>query len=183
MVSTERIKGMTRVNFLCGRRTFEYFRELERQARQAAAVQGCTPAELAENLTGQRETMRTYQQELGRLRAQNAEREAAELLASHQPAPSEYTPILVVRESDVDSSRKLANSLIRREDVLAAIFCRENADSDWRVILSRGSNAAFDCGKWFRETGRELGARGGGRPNHAEGKLPLSVDPNTITWT
>jgi len=49
-------------------------------------------------------------------------------------------------------------------------------EGDWVIVVERGAAASFDCGAWLKATAQRLGGRGGGRPEHAEGKLPGSVD-------
>jgi alanyl-tRNA synthetase len=44
------------------------------------------------------------------------------------------------------------------------------------VLVARGPDADFDCGGWLGRAAARAGARGGGRAERAEGRLPAGID-------
>jgi alanyl-tRNA synthetase len=44
------------------------------------------------------------------------------------------------------------------------------------VLIARGPESKFDCGAFLKRVAASAGGRGGGRPERAEGRLPLDVD-------
>jgi alanyl-tRNA synthetase len=44
------------------------------------------------------------------------------------------------------------------------------------VLITRGSGSAFGCGAFLKKAAEAAGGRGGGRPEHAEGRLPPGTD-------
>lgn len=171
ILAKERIKKLTRVHFHCGLRTLDYLRHSENLLQQAATHLQCSAGELPDQVQRLRDESRALRQDLGKLRAEAARFEADRLLAAHAVAASGTTVISAVAE-DIDGARKLAEHLVTRDDVVAAVRTRVAEEGFVRVVVARGASAQFDAGQWFRNAGKSLGARGGGRPEKAEGKCP-----------
>ena len=179
IVAAERYKGLTRLSFLAGTRAIDYLSEQAALLNGLAASVGCAAAELQGHFDRLREELKAQSQELGIFRAQVIRNEATALLEQWEDAAE---PRILIRErEDLKTSRQLAALLSQREDILVLIASREEADQDWRLILTRGEQRAFDCGAWFRNTGKAAGARGGGKPNRAEGRLGGDADPQALT--
>jgi alanyl-tRNA synthetase len=48
------------------------------------------------------------------------------------------------------------------------------------VLIARGSGSSFGCGAFLKRLAAAAGGRGGGRPEHAEGRLPPGTDFPTL---
>ncbi len=175
IIAKEKIKKLTRVHFHCGLRTLDYLNQSETLLQQAAANLQCSVSELPDQVLRLLDESKALRQELGKLRAEAARFEAERLLATHEVADSGTTVINAVAE-DIDSARKLADHLITRGDVVAAVRTRVAEQGFVRLVVARGTSAQFDAGQWFRNEGKSLGARGGGRPEKAEGKCPENAN-------
>jgi len=173
--STERYKGGTRVTFLAGARAHAdaarkeaVLRELSRELTCGVLDVGAAVAKLRGDLRAKTEAFAATRGELLRL--------VAARLHAERPAGSAPTRIVLHREQeDLGGLRSLASALAARPDVIAFVGARDPDKGDLVVAVERGAAVTdFDCGRWFKER-LARGARGGGRPERAEGRLPATM--------
>jgi len=177
----ERYKGGTRIHFVAGKRCLAFLADRDRQIHELGEQLACGAAGVSESLAAMQRELKQRNEELGRARTMLNELLCDQLHQDHPPTGTQ-TPIVIVRpEDDLKSLRSLASALVRREDVVALVVGRDPKSGDWRVVLERSANGAFDANGWFRTVGAELGGRGGGRPNRAEGRFPADLDPSRLT--
>lgn len=182
IVSSERYKGGTRLHFVAGMRAIQHMRTMHQRLDNLGESLGCGLAGVEESVTKLQHELRTRSQEAGELRANLADMLTDQLLADHPPRDTGGTPIIVVREKDdLASLRTLAERLSKRPDVVALVAGIDPKSGDWRLVLMAGGASGFHAGQWFRGPGQAVGARGGGRPERAEGRLPADQDPRTLT--
>jgi alanyl-tRNA synthetase len=166
----EKVSRGVRVEFLCGLRAI-------RAARADAAVLNEMAAMLS---TGASELPAT----VGRLLAdgkagakerQKLREELALFLAGRLVLEE---PIvdglrLVVREwkdRDRDYVKLLASRTAAAGPATAVIFCAKDAEP-MRVFVARSPELKFDCGRMLREALAQIGLRGGGSPDLAQGDV------------
>ncbi|CAM2010471.1 alanyl-tRNA editing protein [Acanthopleuribacter pedis] len=174
VVAKEKIKKLVRIHFHCGLRTLAHLDQREAILTAASNHLQCAVPELADQVQRLQQESRALRQELGKARTEAARYEA-EQLHQTQPAREGETTFIRVESADIDSARKLADLLTARPDVVAMVKTKVADDGFCRIVVARGSQAEFDAGAWFRGEGKSLGARGGGRPQKAEGKIPETV--------
>lgn len=173
----EKYKGATRITFLAGQRALRHWQFLETCAKDASTALTVTPAEMVEAIGRLKEEVKGKSQLLGHLRAELARRQAKDILDSHPPDESGNTWIFVNLEGeDIEVLRTLAAALAQRTDVVAVTSSVPAGTTDRLVVAHRGAAATTDTGKWFKALAASAGGRGGGRPEHAEGKIPAAVD-------
>jgi alanyl-tRNA synthetase len=135
----------------------------------------CGTPDLGAAVTRLKNDLRAAREALGQSRAELARLLADEALASHPPSEGKDTKIVVVREGDdVATLRVLAGRLASRGDVVA-ICAAKDGGADGAVVIQRGTASSFDCGAWMKQMASAHGGRGGGRPERAEGRLPLAA--------
>jgi alanyl-tRNA synthetase len=182
VTTTERHKGGTRVEFLAGARTLAYARREGRLLDALARDLGAAHFGVGEAVDRLRATLGERTDALARARGTLLAEAAARLLAAHPTtAPGETSRIAVDRTPAGDGLtdlRALTAALAARPDVAALVASR--GEAGWTFVVGAGAQAAFDAGKWVKETAASLGGRGGGRPDRAEGKLPPTVDWETL---
>lgn len=180
VTSTEGYKGGQRLNFVCGARTLAYLAEKHQTLNDLGDTLGCGAAGIGESLQAMRRELKERAEESGKLRAELNHILAQQLLVDN-PATDEGVRLRVIRDDgDLKSLRGLASALTKRSDVAVLVAGRDGEDQDWRVIVARGADSDLDAGAWFRGPGKALGARGGGRPNHAEGRISGEVAADQI---
>ncbi|MGB9147336.1 MAG: DHHA1 domain-containing protein, partial [Acidobacteriaceae bacterium] len=80
------------------------------------------------------------------------------------------------KDRDREYVKLLASRTAATSPETVAIFCAEEADPA-RVVLARSMDLDFDCGRVLREALTELGLRGGGSPDLAQGEVPAQLAP------
>ena len=176
VVATEKYKGKVRISFHAAARAVVDMRAKEETLAALMADLTCGAQDLPTALAKLRSDLQKTRESLGKTRAELATKTADEALAIHPPlADGADTRIVLMTEgSDVAVLRALAGRLTGRPDVVAMCFAIEGDATDALVVVQRGAGAKLDCGAWLKEQAAAHGGRGGGRPERAEGRLPVS---------
>lgn len=177
VVGVERHRGAIRVTFLAGRRAMKDYRAKDEALARLAADFTCGPLDVGAAISRVRADLRARSTELGLLRAELARNVGESLLREHPKDPAGLTRIAVARDdADLAALRKLAGVLAARGDVVALVAGRAAPSDDWQVVVERGADASsFDAGRWLKAFAQTHGGKGGGRADHAEGRVPASV--------
>jgi alanyl-tRNA synthetase len=167
----EKVSRGVRVEFVCGMRAVRAARADAVLLTEASALlsigapelPGAVRRLLAEARTGLRERQRLLE-ELALLEAAQLARET----------PLEDGLRLIVREwreRGPEAVRLLASRTAAAAPATAAIFSAGQSDPA-RVFVARSRDLNFDCGRILREALAQLGLRGGGSPDMAQGEVP-----------
>lgn len=171
VTGVERYKGKIRVFFSAGARAR---RELSAQSatlRSLGRELSCDPLLAPQGVAKLREELASSRDSLGKTRGRLAEAIAAGLSAS----PSEGGPLVaLIEDATVELLRSIATRLTA--DPKAAVVLGGRAPDGVSVLVTRGSAAALDCGALLKRIASAAGGRGGGRKEHAEGRLPAGAD-------
>lgn len=173
VTGSERYKGGTRITFSAGPRARrEIGSEWLALSRAAALVQ--TPlTEVAAGIERLKERWKDAEDEAGRLRAELAARIAS--LASFDESGRAFVD---VGDGGLELARRVASALTKTAGRTAIV--RANIEGGAHLIVSRGEGASIDCGALLRRIATAAGGKGGGRPEHAEGKLPRAFDVASV---
>jgi alanyl-tRNA synthetase len=181
ILGQEKYKGLTRLTFIAGKRALDRARADDELLRALSATLTCARTELVTVAERTRSDVKTLSQALGSTRAELMGFVASQLLASHSVDSSGSTLVPIVRESaDIETLRALAAALTKRPDVIALAATKDTSSGDWLVVAERGASSRFDAGRWFKSATQTHGGRGGGRPEHAEGRFPSAVAWETL---
>lgn len=185
VVGAERYKGGTRVTFTAGKRT----RDLLGAHADALAVLArqftCAPTDVPAAVDKLRRELADGKEQLRAAQRRWAEALADRLLSgpgAEAPKSNDRPPagaagagsvVAAVPGGDVDVLRALATKITAagRDAVLAA-----PGPDGTPVMIARATGSTLDCGALLRSIAQACGGRGGGRAEHAEGKLPAGID-------
>jgi alanyl-tRNA synthetase len=176
--ATERYKGKVRVSFHAATRALADARAKDSLLAALMSELTCGAGDVPSAVGKLKTDLSDARQALGQARAELANLVADQALAAHPPVSGQETRIVVVRDrDDVPTLRALAGRLASREDVIAICVSRDagGGPPDLALVVQRGSAAKLDCGAWLTELARAAGGRGGGRPERAEGRLPVGA--------
>lgn len=160
--SFERVKRMTRVEFLCGMRALNDYRTANRTAKATAGLFSAARErgpELVERL----------QQEQKRLEKRLREALEAQIgyEATHLLTETNSDDLRVVvcyfKDRELDELKLLAHKLVANSRVVALL------GSGTRLVFARSVDVQVDCGRLLADFCREHSGRGGGRPDFAQG--------------
>jgi alanyl-tRNA synthetase len=169
----ERFKGATRVGFACGGRALRGYGQLRDAMTAASRALSVAPAEVAPTIerlqTEMKEltrTMRRLHEEVAAGRAERLRAEAKDIggrrgVLRHEPG------------WDAVSLKTLASAIVREPGTIAVLV---GDGMPAPVVVARSGDVELDAAAWIKRAAAELGGRGGGRPELAQGGLGVSPD-------
>lgn len=182
IVSTERHKGLTRITFTAGPRGQRELAEVFHAAQRTSVGLKTTLGDLDAAVQRLRAEIDLLRGERGTLRASIAASIAKELAAD---AIAEGGLIVFARQ-DLDASlvrdvtarvRDAAASVAGLRFVIGLGAAEPSGRS---IAIARVDGASGDAGKLLRAIASELGGKGGGRPEFAEGRVPATVELDAL---
>ena len=166
--SWERAKGLTRIEWVAGRRALEDYRRANKTARSVAALFSTGRDEATKMAERMLEENKELQHRLRPLEEIAARAEAEHLYAESAEVDSGLRVIFkVFVDRDVESLRHLAQALTTHEKVIALLG--STAEDTARLVFARSADAPGDMNALMREACARLDGRGGGKPDLAQG--------------
>jgi alanyl-tRNA synthetase len=164
IASAERYKGMTRVTFSTARRGRAELFARDQVLRGLAGQFSCGPAEVPLAVDKLRRDVEAAAGELTQLRGR-----LASLVIAQLPGDG---PAIAALPGDAELLRSIAAKLAGAGR--DAILCAPD-DTGTAVVLMRAAGSSLDCSALWKRLAAQLGGRGGGRPDRAEGRLTAVV--------
>jgi alanyl-tRNA synthetase len=165
-----RAKKMTRVEFVCGHRALEEYRQVSKTALAVAqlfsAERDTTPELVARTL----QETKSLKKRIRELLEIAAAVEAAEMLAKATNAGGFKLVRATFDGRDQEEVRLLASKITQSEPAVALLGTREAGAA--RLIFARSAGLNQNMGQLLAEACQLLGGRGGGRPELAQGGGP-----------
>jgi alanyl-tRNA synthetase len=164
----ERAKGLTRLEFLAGRRVLSDYRTANRTAREVAALFSAARDDAPALVQRLQEEQKQLQRR-ARALEEVATRVEAEELVQKTPPASDGTRLIaeVFDGRDAESLKRLAQALIAHPQCVALLGSRDGDAA--RLVFARSADAAGDMNALMRAACDHLEGRGGGRPDLAQG--------------
>ncbi|MBX3271316.1 MAG: alanyl-tRNA editing protein [Sandaracinaceae bacterium] len=170
LVEIERVegyKGGSRITFEAGPRARARLLDAQAALRAAARRLDCAPPEVPSILDGAAAKLAAAREEAGALRARLAELWAARLDGG------DGAVVATIDGGDPALLKAIAARLATGAR-LVALAAPSDAGTD--VVFARGPEARVGCGELLRAVAAACGGRGGGRPDHAQGRLPAGIE-------
>jgi alanyl-tRNA synthetase len=167
----EKVSRGVRIEFVCGLRAVRSASADFAILRETSALLSTGATELAPTVGRLLTEGKSNAKELQKLREELAAFQAARLVME---VPIENGLRLVVREwrdRDRDYIRLLASRTAIAAPQTAVIFSANDADPV-RMFVARSSDLDFNCGQILREALAQIGLRGGGSADLAQGDVP-----------
>ena len=174
VTGVERYKGKLRVLFTAGARAR---RELASHAATLRALGrdlSCDPLLVPQGIARLRDDLAGSRDALGKMRGRLAEAIVTGVLARRGAADAGRPIVAVIDDAPVDLLRSLATRFTAEPGLVAVLGGRTAEGTS--VLVARGATADLDCGAFLKRLAASAGGRGGGRKEHAEGRLPPGVD-------
>ncbi len=171
ITAIERYKGKARVSFTAGPRAR---RELSAQAdllRDLGRGFTCAPRDVPVAIDKLRRELDAARETLGATRAELAGSIAERLLLARA---ADDPIIATLAGAPIELVRAVA-ARITAEPGRVALLAGRGEDA-LMVLAARGAGSRFECGGFVKKIAAAAGGRGGGRPEHAEGRLPKEAD-------
>jgi alanyl-tRNA synthetase len=166
VASSERFRGGTRVEFLCGVRATRAYRILRDTVAASVRLVSVLPAELPagiERLQAEiKDARRSMKDQQGRLAAL----EGLSLADRAEPLGPLRAVITALEGWDQSGLKSLTAAITTRPGHLAALF---SVSSPSAAVIARAPDVTIDCASILKELIARFGGKGGGRPDLAQG--------------
>ena len=175
---TERVKKLTRIEFLCGGRAVARARRDMEALGEIAAGFSASPDDAPTLVTRQREALdealgaaRALRGELARLRAESRH---AVLVPGADGVRRAHVEL---ERGDVDEVRAELQAFAALPMAVAVVLLREPA----MLLVAASSDSGMDAGARLKAALSAVGGKGGGSPRFAQGTAP-SREALTTAW-
>jgi alanyl-tRNA synthetase len=176
VASSERFRGGTRVEFLCGVRATRAYRTLRDTIAASVRLVSVLPTELPAGIERLQAEMKDARRSLKDLQSRLAAFEGLSLADRAEAFGPVRAVIAAVEGWDQTGLKSLTGAITTRPGHLAALF---STTSPSAVVIARAADVAIDCALMLKKLIERFGGKGGGRPDLAQGG-GLQGDPNEM---
>ena len=170
---TERVRQGWRVEFVCGQRSVSTARHDFNTLTEAAALFSGHIWDVPQQVRKSLEETRAVRKSSEHLLEELAELQAARLLAEATTVGGRKLIVRVFSDRDLTFIRLLAQKLTHLEANLVALLAASSEQSS--LVFAQSEGMPFDMGALLKETLNELGGRGGGSRDMAQGGAPRAA--------
>jgi alanyl-tRNA synthetase len=174
VLGVERYKGKGRVLFSAGPRARAELWQEAGALRALARSFSCAPLDVPVSVDKLRRDLTEAREALGAARAKLAEAAATELAAQLERSP-EQRVVATLEDASPETLRSVAARLLAPRPGAVVLLAGRTSEG-LAVLIARGTGSTFGCGALLKRAAEAAGGRGGGRPEHAEGRLPPQTD-------
>jgi alanyl-tRNA synthetase len=167
---TERVRQGWRVEFVCGQRAVATARRDYTTLTEAAGLFSGHIRDIPQQVRKSLDEIRTVRKAGEQLMEELAELQAVRLLAEAAPVSGHKLIVRVFSDRDLSFIRLLAQKLTRLEANVVALLAATAEQTS--LVFAQSKGMPFDMGALLKETLVELGGRGGGSKDMAQGGAP-----------
>jgi len=162
--------GVRRIEAVCGKYAFEYYHNLERSTKDAAALLKTSPEGLAARIEQLLAANKEAARELEKLKAKDANSAIDDILAAKQEIGNAQIVTGVVSTLDANALRTLGDALLAKLTNGVAILASPTGDTAFIVVMAspEAVKNGIHCGNIVKAAAQAAGGGGGGRPNMAQ---------------
>ncbi|MEO8077109.1 MAG: DHHA1 domain-containing protein [Acidobacteriota bacterium] len=181
IVSTEKFRGGTRVEFQCGLRALRGYRTLRDIVASGVRLISALPGELPAGIERLQGEIKHARREIHDLQARLASFEASALVDRAVTHGASRVVIEALEGWDQNGLKTIATAIAQRPGHLAMLFAgagaRDSGAHDsttggphpWAVVIARSAGATADCASLLKQLTARFGGKGGGRADLAQG--------------
>jgi alanyl-tRNA synthetase len=171
----EKIRGTTRVEFVCGGRALRAAREDFRVLAELSRVTSMAFGDIVPMVAAQIEKAKTLEKTSQRLATELAKREGTELHAA--TAPGEDGIRRVTQKGVIDDAiRARAQAFVAGGKAIFLAVC----DDPPAVLLAASADAGIHAGNRVKDAVSAVAGRGGGNPALGQGSVPAEALPGVV---
>jgi len=176
IASSERFRGGTRVEFLCGVRATRGYRMLRDTVAASVRLVSVLPEELPAGIERLQVELKDAKRSLKDLHSRLATLEGSALADRAEQCGSIRAVLAAVDGWDQSGLKSLSGPISARPGHVAALF---SAAAPVSAVIARASDVTIDCAMILKKLIERFGGKGGGRPDLAQGG-GLQGDPEEI---
>lgn len=164
--STEKFRGGTRVEFLCGVRALRGYRALRTAIDGSIRLLSVLPAELPTAIERLQGDMKVTKRHVSEVQGRLAVFEADALAARAEQIGSAKAAIAALEGWNQQGLKAIAAAIAARPQRVAVLF---GAPAPSAVVVARSSDLKVDSAGILKQLVERFGGKGGGRPELAQG--------------
>jgi alanyl-tRNA synthetase len=164
--SSERFRGGTRVEFLCGVRVLRGYRALRDAVAASVRLVSVLPAELPAGIERMQREAKEMKRQLKDLQTRLSTFEAAALAGRAERRGNLQVVAAALEGWDQSGLKAIASEIAARPGHVAMLF---SVPAPSAVVIARAADATIDSGAMLRQLVEKFGGKGGGRPELAQG--------------
>lgn len=166
---TEKVKQGVRLEFVCGLRAVSTARRDFETLTEAAALFSTHIWELPQQIRKSQDEIKAAQKAQHRLLEEVAELQAERLMQSAETRAGQKLVLQFFPERDLLFIKMLAQKLVKHGDAIALLACGGAQPS---LVFAQTPGSNYDMGTLMKQTVQQLGTRGGGNRDMAQGGAP-----------
>jgi alanyl-tRNA synthetase len=166
VAGSERFKGGTRVEFLCGGRALAGFHALGDSVAASVRLLSVLPAELPAAIDRMQTDARELRRQLKDTQTRLAGHEAAALAGRAEPVGSARMVVAALAGWDTNGLKTIAAAIAARPGHLAVLL---GTDVPSALVVARSADVALDSAAILKQLTAQFGGKGGGKPELAQG--------------
>ena len=171
--------GVRRIEALTSTNLLNYYANLEKQFREAAAAAKTTPAQLTQRIHQLNEEVKTLQSENEKLKSKIANSAMGDVMNQVKEVGGIRVLATSVEGVDMNGLRNLGDQLKEKigEGVIVLASAQDGKVNLIAMATDAAQKAGAHAGNLIKGIAREVGGGGGGRPNMAQagGKNPAGI--------
>lgn len=166
---TERLRNITRVEFVCGRRALSDYRLKNSVALASAAAMSVHVRELPEAIERTLAQGRELHRAMEHARAELDQYRAERMYGATEPLGDSGIRVvkMVSAAESVDGLKSIAQRITQMPG--AVVLFGSTANGSAQLVFARSADVSLDASKFLREVLPEVEGRGGGMPALAQG--------------
>jgi alanyl-tRNA synthetase len=169
----ERRRGQVRITFLCGKRAHADYTEKHRLLTEAANLFSTDLAQVPKLIERNLSQIKDLQRSLEVLTEKQLTYEAAEMAQVADQVGPVHVVARLFEDKDTNALKTLA-TLLQQQTNSVALLGSSYGDK-LTVIFARSADVNLHMGNLLRDTLRQFGGNGGGRPDFAQGGVADSM--------
>ena len=166
VASSERFRGGTRVEFVCGVRTLQGYRVLRDTVAASVRLVSVLPPELPAGIERLQSEAKDLKRQIKDLQSRLAGFEGAALADGAQLYGSVRAVVAAIEGSDQAALKALSSAVTARNGHVAALF---SAPAPSAAVIARAADSTLDCAALLKTLIERFGGKGGGRADLAQG--------------
>ena len=174
LLRIEKHRGRSRVHFVCGRRALVDAAQRRALLAEAAGLLDSGVHDVPTLLSKQREALGEAEKKLQAQQEALLQFQARELLATAETVGGLRLVAQALSDAEPTAAQSLARALIAEPGVVALLGCGAPSGSRGKgtVVFARSADLSLHVGGLLRDTLKQFGGGGGGRPDFAQGGVP-----------
>ncbi len=175
--ATERVRGGSRITFLCGGRALTGFRALRDAVAGSVRALSVLPAELPAAIERLQAEGKELRKQLKDFQSKAALQEADTLAATAEDAHGIKAVLASMSGWDAGGLKTIAARIAERSGYVAILV---SDPPPLAIVVARGAGVSVDSGALLRKLIERHGGKGGGRPELAQGGGLTSAAPDVL---